>query len=243
MDNAIYTLISRQGGLIREFDAIANNVANADTTGFKKESGVFSEFIAALQSGSGQSAPSLSIGRLAGHATNFDPGVLRQTGAPLDVAIDGEGFFLVNVGGQTVLSRAGHFLINDVGTLIDANGNPVLNAAEGEIQIPPDVDKLSMSADGTLSANGVEFGRLGIVRTDLQSMSRMGGNYWRAPAGFEPVNVPNVRQGFLEDSNVNPVTEIARMIEVQRFYDAGQKMLDMENERIRDAVRAFRQMV
>jgi flagellar basal-body rod protein FlgF len=244
MDNANYISLSRQSGLMKELTTIANNMANADTVGYKREGAIFSEYIAAASANGEASSPrhSLSIGRLAAHASNFDTGSLRMTGGSMDVAIEGDGFFLVDVNGQTQLTRAGNFMTDENGRLITVDGNAVLDNAEGEIQIPLEAGELSIALDGTLSGNGVELGRLGVVTADPNTLSRQGNNNWVAENGFEPLEEARVLQGFLEDSNVEPVSEIARMIEVQRFYDAGQKILEMEDSRIKQVITTIRQI-
>ncbi|WP_416877220.1 flagellar hook-basal body complex protein [Litorimonas sp.] len=244
MDNASYVNISRQSGLMKELNAIANNIANANTIGYKQEGAVFSEYVAAIGSaGSADAARhSLSMGRLAGHASNFTDGEMRSTGGSLDLAIQGEGFFLVDVDGQTRLTRAGHFMTDAAGTLINPDGNPVLDAGEGQIQIPLEADEIIIAPDGSISAGGIELGRLGIVTADQTQLSRAGGNNWISEGGFEPMETGRVLQGYLEDSNVEPVSEIARMIEVQRHYDAGQKLLEMEDERVKQTITTIRQV-
>lgn len=244
MDNASYATLSRQSGLMKELNIIANNIANANTIGYKKEGAIFSEYIAAIGSpGSADTARhSLSMGRLAAHASNFTDGEMRATGGTMDVAIQGEGFFLVDVGGQTQLTRAGHFMTNEQGVLINPDGNAVLDAGEGQIQIPLEADKIVIAPDGSISADGIELGRLGVVTADKMDLSRAGGNNWISNGGFEPLETAHVQQGYLEDSNVEPVSEIARMIEVQRHYDAGQKLLEMEDERIKKTITSIRQV-
>jgi len=101
---------------------------------------------------------------------------------------------------------------------------------------------LAIGGDGTISADGVEIARLGVVTSDATLLTREGQNLWIAGAGTEPLETPKIIQGFLEGSNVQPVNEIARMIEVQRHYDAGQKLLDQENERIKSVISTIRQM-
>ena len=244
MDNAGYVSLSRQSGLLKELSIIANNMANSDTTGFKREGAVFSEYITAAQTDPKASnlRESLSMGQLAGHASNFSAGGLRETGGSLDVALQGDGFFLVNVNGQTALTRAGHFMTDQTGRLITPDGNAVLDVAEGEIQIPAEASLLQISKDGVLSADGVEFSRLGVVSATETDLTRLGGNNWLSEQGFEPVEFPDVLQGFLEDSNVQPLTEITRMIEVQRLYEAGQKLLEMEDDRIKQTITTIRQI-
>lgn len=244
MDNSIYIGLSRQSGLLKELSVIANNMANADTTGFKSEGAIFTEYIKSVGSAQTSQNPreSMSMGRLGAHVSNFESGDLKRTGGTLDVAIEGEGFFLVASPNGERLSRAGHLMTDNQGTLINASGLPILDDAGGQIQIPQEVNVLAISGDGTLSADGIELGRLGIVTANSQDLKREGSNLWAATNGYVPVDEPRVVQGFLEDSNVQPVAEIARMIEVQRAYDAGQKLLDIENDRIKSVITTIRQL-
>ena len=240
MDNAVYALLTRQAGLMQEFTSIANNIANTDTTGFKAEGAVFSEYVARLEGGSSPGG-SLSMGRLAAHATNFADGSLRQTGGPLDVAISGTGFFQVQGTDGVWLTRSGHFQTDEVGRLVDPLGAAVLDAGGGEIVLPPNVGTIDIASDGTIIADGVQIAVLGVVQADPEVMSRIGSNYWRADV-TQPVDGPVLASGFLEDSNVDPVLQMARMIEVQRFYDAGQALLDQEDDRIKSVAQMIRQM-
>ncbi|MGB6228877.1 MAG: flagellar hook-basal body complex protein [Litorimonas sp.] len=243
MDNAIYTMITRQSGLTRELSSIANNVANMSTTGFKGEHGVFSEYVRQLETGRGhpQAGGSLSMGRLGGHATDFSDGGLASTGAPLDLAITGEGFFQVQTPQGTRLTRAGHFMLDADRILVDPMGNAVTDTGGGEIAVPQDATDIRVGRDGTISADGIEYGRVGVFTADPQTLERDGDNLWRAPV-TTLVDEPTISSGFLEQSNVNPVLEMSRMIEVQRFYDAGQSLMDLEDERIRSVARTIRQM-
>ncbi|MGB3454936.1 MAG: flagellar hook-basal body complex protein [Litorimonas sp.] len=242
MDNAIYTMITRQSGLMREFSSVANNVANMGTTGYKAERGVFAEYVANIDAGeAGSSAPtSLSMGRLAAHATDLSDGGLRATGGPLDMAISGEGFFQVRTDAGERLTRAGHFMLNADRLLVDGQGHAVLDGGGSEITIPQEAGDVQVARDGTISADGIEYGRVGVFGADPQSLRREGGNLWSAPDA-QPVEFPTVMSGFLEQSNVNPVLEMARMIEVQRHYDAGQSLMDLEDDRIRSVARTLRQ--
>ena len=244
MDNSIYTSLSRQSGLMRELSVIANNIANSDTTGYKRESTVFSEYIKSVAQTGPSDTPqnSISMGRLGAHVSHFESGAIRQTGGSLDVALDGDGFFTVETPQGERLTRAGHFITDAEGTLVMPNGYPVLDDGGGQIQIPLEVNLLAIGGDGTISADGVEIARLGVVTSDATLLTREGQNLWIAGAGTEPLETPKIIQGFLEGSNVQPVNEIARMIEVQRHYDAGQKLLDQENERIKSVISTIRQM-
>lgn len=244
MDNPTYIGISRQSGLLKELSMIANNMANADTTGFKREGAIFTEFVKAAGTATAMDSPrnSLSIGRLGAHVSHFESGSLRQTNGTLDVALDGKGFFVVETPNGDRLTRAGHFMTNDEGVLTTTEGLPVLDDAGGQIQIPQEISILAIGGDGTISGDGVELGRLGVVSAEETELSRAGQNLWVATGQLQPLENPKIMQGFLEDSNVQPVAEIARMIEVQRAYDAGQKLLDIEHDRIKSVVTTVRQL-
>ena len=236
--------LSRQSGLLKELNIIANNLANINTTGFKREGAVFTEFVQAAggEALADDARHSLSIGRLGAHVSDFDEGEIKKTGGTLDVAIEGDGFFLVETPGGQRLTRAGHFLTNQEGTIVMPSGFAVLDDAGGQIQVPQDVNQIVIARDGTISGDGQELGRLGVVTAEARTLFRTGENLWEAREGFAQIEAPNVLQGFLEDSNVQPVAEIARMIEVQRHYDAGQKLLEMEDERIRSVISTARQL-
>lgn len=242
MDNAIYTMLTRQSGLMKEFSTVANNVANMATTGFKAEHGVFSEYIRNIEAGveNPNGATSLSMGRLGAHATDLSDGGLKSTGGELDMAISGDGFFQVQTPNGDRLTRAGHFMLNAERVLINPDGYPVLDTGGGEIAIPLEAANIQVGRDGTISADGIELGRVGVFTADAISLRREGNNLWTGE-NIQNVDVPNIASGFLEDSNVNPVLEMARMIEVQRHYDAGQALLNLEDERIRSVARALRQ--
>lgn len=242
MDNAIYTMLTRQSGLMREFSTVANNVANMGTTGFKAEHGVFSEYIRNIEAGvaSPDGATSLSMGRLGAHATDLTDGGLKSTGGELDMALTGEGFFQVRTPNGERLTRAGHFMLNAERILVNPQGHAVLDTGGGEIAIPQEAASIQVGRDGTISSDGVELGRVGVFTADTVTLRREGNNLWTGE-NVQNVEIPNIASGFLEESNVNPVLEMARMIEVQRHYDAGQALLDIEDERIRSVARTLRQ--
>jgi flagellar basal-body rod protein FlgF len=242
VDNAIYTMLTRQSGLMREFSSVANNVANMGTTGFKAEHGVFSEYIRNIEAGVGSpdGATSLSMGRLGAHATDLTDGGLKSTGGELDMALTGEGFFQVRTPNGERLTRAGHFMLNAERLLVNPQGHAVLDTGGGEIAIPQEAATIQVGRDGTISADGIELGRVGVFTAEPTSLRREGNNLWTGE-NVQNVETPNIASGFLEESNVNPVLEMARMIEVQRHYDAGQALLDIEDERIRSVARTLRQ--
>ncbi|WOR14499.1 flagellar hook-basal body complex protein [Hyphomonas sp. FCG-A18] len=235
MSNPIYAAISRQDGLSLEMRMIANNLANSSTTGYKADKAVFSEFIVPT----GQQNGSLSMGRLAADSLQLDQGSLRFTGGQFDVALQGEGFFSVETDRGVRLTRAGHFQLNADGTLIDQNGYQVLSAGGAPITVPPEAAQLTISSDGTISADGAIVDQIGVVQTE-GALQRDADTLFIAQGDTQPIENPRMLQGALEQSNVSPVLEVARMIEVQRAYEAGQAMMDREDQRLTQLISAVR---
>lgn len=138
------------------------------------------------------------------------------------------------------MTRAGSFTPNGEGDLVTLDGYRVLDTGGAPVFIPPDVGSLAVSPDGTISADGALVGQIGLVTpTDPTSMVRQSGVMFQADAGFEPVDNARIMQGFVEASNVDPIGQLARMIEVQRAYEMGQSFLDSEDERVRRAMDAM----
>lgn len=233
MDAALYTTLNRQSGLMREMGVVANNIANSSTTGFRREGVVFSEYVAALDRD-----PSLSMAHASGRHVDLSPGTLSQTGGAFDFAIQGEGFFLIETPQGERLTRAGSFTPSPEGELVTADGYRLLDAGGAPIFVPPDA-RVALARDGTLSANGEPVAQVGLWRpTDPLTLRHQSGTLFDGGA-LEPIENGQFLQGMLEDSNVEPVSEIARMIEVQRAYELGQKFLDAEDERVRGVIQAL----
>jgi flagellar basal-body rod protein FlgF len=234
MEAGIYTTLTRQSGLMREMQVVAHNIANISTTGFRREGVIFSEYVRRMEDG-----PSLSMAN--GDARHLDlrQAGLSQTGGAFDFAIQGDGFFLIETLQGQALTRAGGFTPNAEGELVNFDGHRLLDLGGAPIFVPPDAGQVSLSPDGTLSANGVPLAQLGLWQpTDPLKMSHQGGTVFVAE-GVEPALSTTILQGFLEESNVNPISEIARMIAVQRAYEMGQGFLEKEDERMRGVIQAL----
>ncbi|WP_348764565.1 flagellar hook-basal body complex protein [uncultured Henriciella sp.] len=237
MSNAIYAALARQTGLMNEMQVVANNLANSSTTGYKSDRAVFAEFVA----GTNNNLSDLSMGTLAGHTTDLEQGGLRFTNGTFDLAVQGEGYFLVETPQGQRLTRAGHFQLNAESELIDSMGNRVLSAGGGPVQIPGEATNVSIAGDGTISFDGVIIDQVGVVQPEGQ-LTRAGGTMFAAEEGFQQMEEPRVVQGALEQSNVSPVLEVARMIEVQRAYEAGQALIEGEDDRIAKFISTLRQL-
>lgn len=234
MDNAGYTSLTRLSGLMREMSVVANNIANISTTGFRSEGLVFAEHIAAT----GRNDPSLSMGSAIGRSISAQQGALEQTGSEFDLAIEGEGFFLIDTPEGEALTRAGAFIRNDTGELVTPEGNFLLDAGGAPIFVPPQATSIAVAPDGTVSADGQPLTVVGLyMPNNPVELTRRAGTSFTADSGYQPADNASVLQGFLEQSNVDPVAQIARMIEVQRAYELGQSFMDAEDNRIRDFLR------
>jgi flagellar basal-body rod protein FlgF len=223
MENTGYTTLTRQTGLAREMQIVANNIANSATTGFRSEGLIFSEHVQSIDQGA-----SLSMGQGNVRNTSFEQGALTQTNGTLDLAIEGDGFFLVETPAGDRLTRAGAFSASADGDLVTYDGYRVLDAGGAPLFVPPG-ETIAVATDGTLSADGGPLGQIGIVRPiDPLEMVREDGVMFRVDAGFEPAETARVLQGFVENSNVNPVA-----------YELGQSFLESEDERVRKALKAI----
>lgn len=237
MDNAGYIGLSRNAGLSRELTTIANNIANINTNGFRREGAVFAEHVKALDNND----PSLSIATMTRRYVDLSAGEITSTDNPLDFAIEGDGFFLVETPSGQRLTRDGAFSLNQDGEVVTSSGARVLDDAGGAIAIPAGSTDVTAAADGTIFVDGQPLGRINVVTADPAFLTRDGDNAFNAENGFEPVENPRVRQNALEGSNVNPVTELARLIEVQRTYDSSRNMMQQEDERISRTIQTLGQ--
>ena len=236
MDNAAYAVLTRQSGLLAELRAVANNIANADTGGFRAEGVIFSEYVAAL----GGDAPSLSMAAARVRETSFTPGALARTGVTLDMAITGEGFFLVATPEGERLTRAGSFVQNANGDVVNAEGHALLDAGGAPVFVPPGAARIGIAPDGTISADGVPIGQVGLyIPSDPTAMTRQSGVLFVPGSDLLPAEAATVSQGFLEESNVDAISQITRLIAVQRAYELGQGLLDREDARIRNVIQTL----
>ena len=238
MDNALYVGLSRQMTLRRELDIVANNIANANTTGFKVEQLMVRTEPARPARTVGGSYPVKFVLDDA-VARDFSQGALAQTGGDFDLAIEGQGFFKVSTAGGERYTRDGRFTMSPEGKLITQNGASVLDEGGGEITIDPLKGPVTIARDGTVSQGAERLGKVGVVRpTDLASFRKDGDNLYRNTTNDTPQPATNaaIHQGMLEASNVESIKQITKLIEVNRAYESVAKMMDQTTELSRSAV-------
>lgn len=234
MSNSIYATVTRQSGLLKEMQVVANNIANSATSGYRSEGVLFAEHIRDLGDGDN----SLSMANAEARMTDLSQGTLSQTGGTFDFAIEGDGFFLIETPAGTRLSRAGSFTPTPDGQLVTPEGYPVLDAGNTPVFVPGDAVQIAVAPDGTLSADGVPVGQIGLVRPENASeMIREDGVRFKTESALLPADDAKILQGFVENSNVQPVDQITRMIEVQRAYEMGQSFLEREDSRLRSILK------
>lgn len=210
----VETLINQE----QRLNQVANNLANVDTPGFKKETVTFDEMLYQANRTRQRVGKALRIN------TIHQQGIVQKTDAPLDLAISGDGFFKVETPAGVRYTRAGNFQRNNEGLLVTANGYPVLGEG-GPVTITG--NRVDIARDGTLFIDGVKTNRLTVVTADPAALKKEGENLFRLVDGAaegEPQNF-QLLQGHLEKSNVNTVTEMTEMIDLYRAYEGQQKMI------------------
>ncbi|MCF6344328.1 MAG: flagellar basal-body rod protein FlgF [Devosiaceae bacterium] len=221
MENVQIIGLSRQIALQRQMDVVANNIANINTTGFKAEALLFEEYKMPVARNNNFSGNDQIISYTQDWATihDFSAGAIVQTGNPLDVALQGNGFLTVQTGDSERYTRNGELKINDTGLLVTNSGYPVLSEG-GEIRFSSSETEITIDAEGNIYTNEGSKGRLKIVSFESpQDLTIEGGNLY---AGINPQQDLNTKisQGSLERSNVSGVAEMAEMIRVNRAYQS-----------------------
>ncbi len=241
MESTSYIALSRQMGLWREMDIVANNLANMNTTGYKNEQILFSEYLVNTRDTERRLPEKLAYTTDFGTMRDLTEGAMESTANPLDLALDGEGYFVVEGPTGPLYTRAGRFTLTGDGMLTTSDGLPVLSTAGTPVIVAPTETELTISSSGTVSTENGVIGQLDVATfEDQQSLLNVGAQLFDA-AGQEPqaAEGTQVRQGFLERSNVVPVVEMTRMIDIQRSYEAANKLIETENERVTDAMRTL----
>ena len=243
MENALLIGLSRQTALQRELDVVANNIANVNTTGFKSDGAVFAEYLQTRATSELFASPDRRMSfvhdRMSWH--DMSQGTIQQTGGPLDVVIDGEGMMVVQTARGERYTRNGAMQLNNLGELVTSSGDKILGE-NGPIVLQLTDRDIAITKDGTIKVregNSLNSdstrGKLRLVTfANPQQLRKDGAGTFRAPDGVQPTPLPDasahVVQGSIEKSNVRPVVEMTRMIELTRAYTEVATILQQQGD-------------
>ena len=241
MGSVSYILISQQEALRKQMDIIANNIANVSTPGFKSGNIAFKEYLSKPADGDPTSYVQFS-----GTALDLTQGPISHTGADFDFAINGQGYFSIGAATGTQYTRNGHFRLDNNGQIVNDNGDPLLSESGAPIIIPSAAQKITVMKEGTIYADNAIIGKIGLVNFPYPQKlaSESGGIFKVVPdTDNRPTKVTKVEliQGSLEEANVQGVVEMTKMMQVARSYESAQKIIDKEDDRIRQAIRRLSQ--
>lgn len=237
MQSSLYVSLSAQLSLQRRLDTIANNVANANTAGFRSEEVKFEQLLSRTP------ADPVAFASKGDTYLSRRTGELVKTDNALDVAVNGDAWLAINTPGGTVYTRDGRMRITEAGELQTLNGHPVLDVGGAPIQLDPAAGPLQIARDGMITQNGRQIGAIGLFSIDSKAKLTRAENAGVVPdlpaipaLDFSKVGVT---QGFVERSNVNPVLEMTRLIGVSRAFDAVTAAMTESETSLRDAVKTL----
>lgn len=222
-----YSAASGMSAALQNQDILAQNLAHAPVPGYRRQTLSFEEFIhpQSTTNSSTMNRP-LHGANIAKNASSFAPGTYQKTGNPLDCAIQGDGFFVLDGPKGPVYTRNGQFQIDAKGQLVSPSGYAVAGSG-GSLQIPSNAAQILIAQDGSISADNTPVGQLRIVSfADPSQLVRAGTTLFAAPNGVSPqTSTASIRQGYREGSNVAVVNEMVQMISGMRQYEAASKAL------------------
>ncbi len=229
MANPTYISLSVQSALRRQMDIIAHNMANIGTGAFKSEKPIFIQIL--------DKEGSTSFVQDFGVRRDMAEGHLQTTANPLDLAIEGDGFLVVEAENESRYTRNGHLTLNDARELVTSTGHPVLDVDDRKIEIPEEVYDITIAEDGTVSSDIGPIGRIKLVWFEnLNNLKRAADSlYTTTEDEIEPRDA-SVLQGSLETSNVRPVLELTDMINVLRAYQQNSKLVESDHQMQLDTI-------
>jgi flagellar basal-body rod protein FlgF len=237
MENSLYIALSRQMVMERQMDVIANNIANMSTPGYKGEQMMFVEYVGQMDTGEKVSyVQDLAVMR------DYGEGPLSRTGNPLDLAIHGPGWFVVDTLEGQRYTRNGHFTLDQNGQLVTSDGYPVLYRQGQPIRFTNADTKIEISGDGTIATNLGPKARLNIVTfADEQQLHKQSSTLYSTDQPAQPALKAQVAQGMIENSNVEPIVEVTNMMWALRSYQAAQQLIEGDDGLLRKAVDTWTQ--
>lgn len=245
MDNTTYIALSRQTALWNQLEVVANNLANTNTTGFKGTDVLFTQYIERVKQNDRTFADKVAFTHDFGLVRNLSQGAFNYTSNPYDIALQGEGYFATQGEGEPVrYTRAGNFTLNADGQLVTQEGRQVLDVNNNPIIIPPEAGDVMIQGDGSIinQQTAESIGQIKVVRfEDERRLKQVDGTSFTSVPGQNEIVMPNPKmaQGVLEASNVNGISEMTRLIALNRSYADVTRMVEQEHERKRKASDLF----
>jgi flagellar basal-body rod protein FlgF len=239
VENSFLVGLSQQMATNRAMEIVANNLANLSTPAFKRESIQFQEYMVPVPAteteGGGTTNVAFVLDR--GVARDLSEGRFDPTGAPLDLAIAGNGYFVVQTPDGERYTRNGHFSLNDQGIVVTDDGYQVQSDG-GAITLQPQDGELKVGSDGTLSTNLQLLGKVRIVEfPNERALKKTGASLYEAPGQTAQASTTaRIRQGMMEKSNVEPMIEISRMIEIMRAYQTSSDLTKSGEDLLKQAI-------
>lgn len=235
MESALYISLSQQMALSRQMDVIANNIANASTAAYKGERLMFRQYLTADVDGQ-----PVSYVEEAGLHVDYGQGELTATNNPMDFAIKGDGFFVVETPDGPRYTRIGHFQVDGERRIVTGNGDPVLGDNDQPLTLNPGDALLEVAADGTVSAEGGPIGKFQVVAFENpEALMKAGDGLFESSEISVPALGAEIRQGVIEESNVEPILEITRMMDLVQAYQSARRSTDTEHDLQREAIRTL----
>ncbi len=221
MDNSIYTLLAGEVGIFNNLNVVSKNVASANLVGYKKDQMLFKEYLT-KDIKDANSMPN-DISTLA----DLTQGNIRLTNRSFDLAINGNGFFMVQTPLGIRYTRNGHFTKDANNLMVTTQGYPVLSIDGNQIIFEDNDEEPEITSDGNLYIRGEQRGQIGVVNFENPKLLRkVGENLFISDLPAELSDSYSVKQGALEESNVSPITEITRLIELQRLLETSSSLID-----------------
>jgi flagellar basal-body rod protein FlgF len=237
METSSYVSLSGQLALEKRMETIAQNIANANTPGYRATGVQFSSII------SRTSPAETAFAATGASFVNEESGGLTQTGSPLDLAVQGDGYFAYESPQGVFYSRDGRLTATAEGQLASLSGHPILDSGGGQIVIDPQGGPISVAKNGAITQDGNLRGRIGIFSVDTTAGFTRFENSGIIPQNeaeaITTFSSDGVMQGYLEQSNVNPITEMVRMIQVTRAFEATSNLAERAHDAERAAIQAF----
>lgn len=235
VDNAVYVALSRQMAKFRHLEMTANNIANASTVGAQGDAMLFTDYLV-----SDGERKKIAFTQDISTYRDTKPGEMKATGNPLDVAIQGEGYFVVQTPLGERYTRAGNFRTDAEGTLVTVDGFAVLDEGKQPIQFQPDDQLVVINHAGSVIVDGEERGQLGVFQFENeQKMEKVNGTLLKTDQDALPAENYTVAQGILEGSNISPVNQMTTLVSISRSVGNTAKFIEHMYGMQRKALSAY----